>query len=109
MDSPFTYEQFFLSEEFDNYLTSSSKTSHELASFFDGFILGLKDSATVTSKDVEAMKLVHMYRHFGYLMANFNPLKNPAGFQLPEFKTKDDVLVPSFGLKNEDAISFLRS
>jgi 2-oxoglutarate dehydrogenase E1 component len=107
MDSPFTYEQFFLSEEFDNYLTSSSKTSHELASFFDGFILGLKDSATVTSKDVEAMKLVHMYRHFGYLMANFNPLKNPAGFQLPEFKTKDDELVPSFGLKNEDVISFL--
>ena len=90
MDSPYTYEQLFLADQFETYLRTHKSSSDELSAFFDGFLLCLGQGADLGMQ--EAMKLLQMYRHFGYLKARINPLKGP-------LQDMDNLLTPSLSLE----------
>jgi 2-oxoglutarate dehydrogenase E1 component len=78
MEKIFTYDQAFLSAEFETYLRTKNACHNELTAFFDGFLLGQQSASTETETTLK-----HHYRHFGYLQAHFNPLKRKEPTQEP--------------------------
>jgi 2-oxoglutarate dehydrogenase E1 component len=89
MDSSYTYEQLFLADQFETYLRTHKSSSDELSAFFDGFLLSLGQGSDLGMQ--EAMKMLQMYRHFGYLKAKTNPLNGA-------IQAKDNLLTPSISL-----------
>jgi len=76
MDPGFTYEINYLDEEYQKYLKTLNLENRELASFYDGFRLA-QGSLVMEEGQWEAFRLLHHYRHFGYLSADINPLTLP--------------------------------
>lgn len=104
MDQIYTYAHKYLADEFEAYQKTHHKTSSDLTAFFDGFILGQTEKK-YPQEDIEAMRLLHYYRHFGHLEAKSNPLID-SNINAPELKTTLplDTLVNAFGLFNEPKV-----
>lgn len=105
MDDTYTYSHKYLAEEFEEYEKTSKASSADLSAFFDGFILGQTEKK-YPKEDVEALRLLHYYRHFGHLEALSNPLKAPGVCQQLKTLLPLDTEVASFGLFKEPKVLF---
>jgi len=105
MNPSFVYIHQYLSDEFENYIKLHKSQSDELAAFFEGFLLAASDSSR-TYQDADVLKLIHYYRHFGYLEAHFNPLEAPSASSYLKSSIPENSLVNAWGLFKEEKVSF---
>lgn len=104
MDQIYTYSHKYLTEEFETYKNTNQTPSSDLSAFFDGFILGQTEKK-YPKEDIEALRLLHYYRSFGHLEANFNPLASPTTYEELKSTLPLDSEVTSFGLFNQEKVS----